>query len=291
MRRAIAATAILCLAAAAGAASARTIQVFHKRGALQRALAKARPGDTIVVHAGHYFGQALVTVPRIKLIGARGPRPLIDGRCRTNDAIKVEAPDVLVRHLAAIGAAKGFGEFPSAVTFASQPSGTAQDLVVRNSCNAEYGIDIILGSRQQIIGNTASGFADSGIYVGQVVQHGHGAPLLVQGNHTVGNSRGIIVESSHGDDIRVIDNVMDGNTLPGLGETPPAGLLLNAADGIFVKGNQAHGNGSYGFDLRTSSRNRFIANNFGQNPQNLNVGPGSGANCGTGNVPNVFAPC
>ena len=49
MRRAIAATAILCTAAAAPAASGRTLHVFPKRAALQSALARAKPGDTILV--------------------------------------------------------------------------------------------------------------------------------------------------------------------------------------------------------------------------------------------------
>ena len=99
MRRAIAAAAILCSAAAAPAASGRTLQVFPRRAALQSALALAKPGDTIVVHPGHYFGQAIVSDPRIKLLGAPGPRPLIDGRCRTNDTIEVAAPGVTLSHL------------------------------------------------------------------------------------------------------------------------------------------------------------------------------------------------
>jgi nitrous oxidase accessory protein NosD len=290
MRRALATT--LCVAATAAPAGARTFQVFPRQGALQRALLAANAADTIVVHAGRYSGQALVGDAGIKLLGAPGPRPVIDGRCRTNDTVEIAAPGVTVRHLEVIGAAEGFGQYPSAVDFNEQPTGTAQDLVVRNTCNGEYGINIIHGSRQRIIDDTASGFRDSGIYVGQITQQGRGGPLLVQGNRTVGNSRGIIVEFSHGDDIRVLDNVMDDNRLIGLGETPPAGLLLNGADGVLVQGNRAHHNGRYGFDLIAgSAHNRFIANGFGQNPRDLHVAAGSGPNCGARNVPNVFAAC
>jgi nitrous oxidase accessory protein NosD len=291
MRRAIAATAMMCVAAAAPA-GARTVQVFPRRGALQRALLTANAGETLVVHGGHYYGQALVGDPRIKLVGAPGPRPVIDGRCKTNYTIEIAAAGVELRHLTVIGAAEGFGQFPSAVNFDSQPTGSAQDLVVRNTCDAEYGINVIRGSRQQIVENTATGFRDSGIYVGQITQQGRGAPLRVSGNRTDGNSRGIIIEFSHRDDIRVVDNVMNGNRLAGLRETPPAGLLLNGADGVLVRGNKANHNGRYGFDLIAgSSHNRFIGNDFAQNPRNLHVAAGSGPNCGTLNVPDVFAPC
>ena len=282
---------VLCSVGAVPAA-ARTIQVFPGRAALQNALAAANAGDTIVVRAGHYYGQAVVADRGVRLIGAPAPRPVIDGRCKTNDTIEITAPGVTVRHLAVIGAAQGFGQFPSSLDFNAQPTGTAQDLLVRNSCDAEYGVNVVRGSRQQILDNTISGFSDSGIYVGQITQTGRGAPLLVRGNRTVGNSRGVIVEFSKGDDIRVIGNEMDSNRLIGLGETPPSGLLLNGTSGILVQGNTAHHNGRYGFDLIASSaHNRFIANDFTLNPRNLHVEPGSSPNCGLGNLPNVFARC
>lgn len=291
MRRATLLALFACLTWAPGAL-ARTLQVFPRPGALQRALVRANAGDTLLVHAGHYHGQAVVSDPNVRLLAAVGARPVIDGDCKTNDTIDITAPGVTVRGLTVTGAAEGFGQFPSEVTFNGQRTGTAQDLMVRNSCDAEYGINVIQGSRQQVLGNTVTGFRDSGIYVGQIRQAGHGRPLLVRGNITNHNSRGIIIEFSSGDDIRVINNVMNHNVLKGLGETPPAGLLLNHADNVLVKGNQAHYNGTYGFDLIAgSARDRFIGNDLRRNPRPLHIAAGSGPNCGTGNLPAVFVHC
>jgi nitrous oxidase accessory protein NosD len=275
-----------------GAAAARTLQVFPRGGGLQRALFRANAGDTLVIHAGHYRGQDVVSDRNLQLVAAAGTHPVIDGLCKTNDTIEITAPGVTVRGLTVVGAAEGFGQYPSEVTFDGQPTGTAEDLRVRNTCNAEYGINVIQGSRQQVLSNTVSGFRDSGIYVGQINQSGHGRPLLLKSNVTDHNSRGIIIEFSSGDDIRVISNLMDRNTLKGLGETPPAGLLLNGADDVLVKGNQAHHNGSYGFDLIAgSAHNRFIGNDFRDNPRNLHAAAGSSPNCGSANLPATFGHC
>jgi parallel beta-helix repeat protein len=291
---------LLCLSACAcvdagigaGAASARTLQVFPHRGALQRALARANRGDTLMIHSGHYYGQSVVSDRGLRLVGAPGAVPVIDGRCKTNDTIEITAPGVTVDHLQVVGAAEGFGSYPSEVNFDGQPTGTAENLVVRNTCNAEYGINVIQGSRQQIVGDFAYGFRDSGIYVGQIHQSGRGRPLLVFGNVADHNSRGIIIEFSSGDDIRVIGNEMNRNTLRGLGETPPAGLLLNGASNVLVRGNQAHHNGRYGFDLIASSaQNDFVGNDFRRNPVDLHVESGSGPNCGSGNLPAKFPHC
>lgn len=276
-----------------GTAAARTIHAFPGRNAVQKAVARARAGDTVLVHRGTYTGQVKITKP-IKLQGsaARGTRPVLDGRCRTSYTVEIESPGVVVRHLGVVGAAQGFAPFPSAVNFKATESGRAQDLVVRNTCRtAEYGINVLNGGQLQIIGNRASGFTDSGIYVGTITNT-HGGPLNVLRNEAFGNSRGIIVEFSNEVDIRVIDNDIHDNRLRGEGESPPSGLLIMGSRGILIQGNRSNHNGRYGIDFKTQSRNnRLLGNDFRANPQAVHVDGTSGPNCGIGNVPNPFDPC
>jgi len=294
VRPAVAAGAlVLALAAAPEASARRTIDVFPGRNAIQRGVARAHAGDTVLVHRGTYTGQVKITKP-IKLQGsaARGTRPLVDGRCRTGYTLQIESPGVVLRHLAVVGAAEGFGSFPSAVNFRATESGRAQDLVVRNTCRtAEYGINVLNGGQLQIVGNRASGFTDSGIYVGTITDT-HGGPLNVVGNEAFGNSRGIIVEFSNEVDIRVLRNSMHDNRLRGEGESPPSGLLLTGSRGVLIQGNRSVRNGSYGIDFRAKSRNnRLFGNDFRSNPQSVHVDGESGPNCGAGNLPNPFGAC
>jgi nitrous oxidase accessory protein NosD len=277
----------------AAADARRTIDVFPGRSAIQKAVARADAGDTVLVHRGTYTGQVKITKP-IKLQGsaARGARPVIDGRCRTSYSVEIESPGVVVRHFSVIGAASGFASFPSAVNFRATASGRAQDLVVRNTCRtAEYGINVLIGGQLQIIGNRATGFTDSGIYVG-TIKDTHGGALNVQGNEAFGNSRGIIIEFSNDVDIRVLNNYMHDNKLRGEGESPPSGLLIMGSRGILIQGNRSNHHGSYGIDFRSQSRNnRLFGNNFGSNPLAVHLTGDAGPNCGTGNLPNPFSAC
>jgi parallel beta-helix repeat protein len=280
-------------AAQADASSAsrhRTIAVYSGSNALQRAVAGARAGDTLLIHGGRYTGQVLVD-RALTLRGAPGRRPVIDGRCRTADTIQVQAPGVTVEHLQVVGASEGFGSYPSEVNFTGVPDGRAQDLVVRNTCDAEYGINVVRGGRQQIVANHVSGFSDSGIYVGQI-HDTHGGALRVTANATLHNSRGIIVEFSTGVDIRVVGNDMSDNTLRGLGETPPSGLLINGSHGILIQDNRIERNGRYGIDfIADSTGNRLFGNVVRANPLAIHLESGSGPNCGSGNQPNTVPRC
>ena len=99
------------------------------------------------------------------------------------------------------------------------------------------------GGQLQIVGNRASGFTDSGIYVG-TISDTHGGPLNVVGNEAFGNSRGIIIEFSNEVDIRVLRNSMHDNRLRGKGESPPSGLLIMGSRDVLIQGNRSVRNGS-----------------------------------------------
>jgi parallel beta-helix repeat protein len=276
-------------AAAAGPAGARAPKTWQVHpGGLRTTLAKANGGDTLVIHSGHYKG-AIVVEKRLTLIGAKGEkRPRIDGLCDAQKTITVAHAGVLLQHLKVVGAGEGFGPFPSEVDFTGLPSGRAVDLVLHNTCNAEYGINVFTSERIDLLRNRASGFEDSGIYVGHIVSTGSGF-LRVNGNETFNSNRGIIIENSAGGRLRVANNRMHDNKRSGLGV--PDGLYINNSDGVVFSGNTIKDNGQHGIEISAGSdNNRFFDNVVAGNPGGNYLDEGSG-NCGSGNHPNPFPSC
>jgi parallel beta-helix repeat protein len=273
-------------ASEAGARASRVVQVHP--GELGPAIEAASGGDTLVVHAGTYRGSFVVD-KRINILGARKERrPLIDGRCATRVTIAVTHAGVVLRHLQVVGADEGFGSFPSEVDFSGVASGGARGLLVRDTCDAEYGINVFGSRAVAVIGNRGRGFSDSTIYIGGITSTGDGA-LTVRGNEAFGNNRGIIVEDSAGGRVRLLGNRAHDNTISG--EGAPAGIFLHNSDGVLLSGNVASDNGRFGIHLDANSdHNRLLDNTARGNPWGNFRDEGKG-NCGAGNHPDSFPSC
>jgi parallel beta-helix repeat protein len=257
-------------------------------GELQAAIAAARGGDTLVIHEGRYRGSFVID-KRLRLIGAAGEaRPLIDGGCETRATILVRAPGVVLRRLHVVGADEAFGAVPSEVDFSAVASGRAVGLLVRDTCDAEYGINVF-GSREvELIGNRGRGFSDAAFYVGAITSTGNGV-LRVARNDGFASNRGLIVEDSAGGRIRVLRNRFHDNTAPGHG--PPSGIFLHRSDGVLLIRNVVTDNGRFGIHLDPGSdRNRLFQNVIRRNPGGNLRDEGSG-NCGSGNRPNPLPGC
>jgi parallel beta-helix repeat protein len=278
--------AIALAAPGAPAGGGRTIQVHP--GQLQDAVERARGGDTLVIHEGRYRG-SLVIDKGLRLVGAkREKRPLIDGGCETRATILVRAPDVLLRRLHVVGADEGFGAVPSEVDFSGVVSGRAVDLLVRDTCDAEYGINVFGSQQVDLIGNRGRGFSDAAFYVGAISSTGNGV-LRVTRNIGFASNRGIIVEDSAGGRIRIVGNRLNNNTAAGLG--PPTGIFLHRSDGVLLLDNRVRDNGRFGIHLDPDSdRNRLFDNVVLRNPGGNIRNEGSG-NCGARNRPNSLPRC
>jgi parallel beta-helix repeat protein len=279
--------AVCALAAGllAPAASARGIEVHPGHRALQRAIDSAAPGDTLHIHAGRYRGGVTVGKP-LRLVGVSGERPIVDAGCQSQNAIDINANRVRVEHLKVVGAAEGFGPYPAEVNFVGRASGRAQDLVVDNTCDAEYGINVNSSERVKVVGNRGFGFADSAIYIGNISSTGKGS-LRVRDNQLFDNNRGIIVEDTVGSaDVRIEGNDSHGNDIPP-GEGTPAGIFVHNSDGVRFAGNRLNGNGDgeagYGIHLDSNSdRNRLFRNVARHNESRNLLDEGEG-NCGSEN--------
>jgi parallel beta-helix repeat protein len=273
-------------ASGAPAGGGRTIQVHP--GELQDAIARARAGDTLVIHQGHYRG-AFVIDKRLRLIGAkREKRPLIDGGCDTRVTLAVRAPGVLLRRLHVVGATEGFGPVPSEVDFSWVESGRATHLLVRDTCDAEYGINVFGSAEVDLIENRGRGFSDAAFYVGAILSTGDGV-LRVARNIGFASNRGIIVEDSVGGRIRVVGNRLSNNTAAGLG--PPTGIFLHRSDGVLLIDNRVRDNGRFGIHLDPASDdNRLFGNVALRNPSG-NIRNEGSRNCGARNRPNSLPSC
>jgi nitrous oxidase accessory protein NosD len=286
----VAAAIALSVGIVASPAAASKINVHPGPRAIQRAIHHAQGGDTLRIHRGRYHGSVVVD-KRLRLVGVSKRRPVIDAGCASHFALEVNHAGVLLRHLRVIGADDS--PLSAEVDFSFQPTGTAKGLVVRDSCDAEYGINVYQGQAIHIRDNRGSGFDDSGIYIGGIASTGGGA-LVVSGNRMRGNNRGVIVEDSvQSTEIKVLDNTLNHNDIPP-GEGVPSGIFVHNSDGIRFIHNRLNDNGDgsegYGIHLDANSdNNRLLTNRaHGNDSQNL-FDEGTG-NCGERNSFPI-APC
>ena len=255
-------------------APARAVVNKPKPGAIADAIAAVAPGGTVRIKKGHYRESLLIEKP-VKLIAAGKGRPTIDGRCEFPAAVSVRSGGVTLKGLKIVGGR----EFAS-VDFAGVPNGRANDLRVRNTCEAEYGINVFSTGAVDVTNNRATGFEDAGIYVGGITSTPNGT-LFVGDNVTYGNNKGVIVEDSSGGDIAVFSNEIRDNNLAGVGEH--AGIFVNRSDGVRISTNRVQRNGSVGLLLTADSDNNLVTGNvITDNPTDVrNEGAG---NCGSGNT-------
>ena len=271
--------------ACAGTVQAATINVKPKPDALQKAIDKAKKGDTLLVQDGVYREDVRVTKP-LDIIGDEG-RPTITGQCDEDIIIDVQSRGVTLEHLKVKGATEAGGPGYT-VNFIGVPTGTAHDLKVEQSCEPEdspqYGINLFDAGNIQITDNrTYGGFRDAGIYVGSISDT-RGKELLVDGNESDGNNRGIIIEESDSNEQTIVvsnNEVHDNDSTPGITDQP-TGIYIHASDGGLYDNNTVSDNGTYGFDIDApSDDNEFFDNVADGNDVDFND-QGSGS-CGSGN--------
>src|SRR3954452_19998426 len=141
------------VAQSAGDPAGRGGGVFQVHpGQLHGVLRVATDGDTLILHHGRYRG--LYTIrERLRLIGARGEaRPVIDGGCRARVTLEVEGNGVRLGHLEVIGGAEGCGPVPAEIEIVNVQQGRFSDLLLRDTCDAEYGINIFETGPLSVVG-------------------------------------------------------------------------------------------------------------------------------------------
>ena len=278
--------AALMLLAQLPSAVAATIDVKPGPNAIPKAIAKAHAGDLLRVHDGTYGGGFDID-KRVTLRGVGG-RPLIDGRCNHRATISTAHSGVHLDHLKVVGAAEGFGQFPSEVDFRGLARGTIHDLVIHDTCGyvpdgAEYGINVFNSGQVEVSDNQITGgFSDAGIYIGGIVDTG-GGQLRVINNASYLNHRGVIVEDSGFNGIVVVSNNSIHRNLGNGVEGTHAGIFLHNSDEVRMRGNAVRNNGNFGINIDSNSDNNRLFDNTVHSQWTDLENDGSG-NCGSGNT-------
>ena len=279
---AVVALATLAVAAAPATSMAakqkRKIAVHPGKNAIAKALERVKEPGLLRIRGGRY--REAVTIDKhvtLKGVGKRR-RPVIDGECDAELTVAVQHDDVRLRGLRVVGA--GRGTFPIEVDFRGVSGGGVKDVLMKDTCDAEYGINLYETGPIDVRDSKAVGFSDAGFYVGEIGGTPGGA-IRVRGNEAYRNNRGVIVENSAGGDIRVSDNTFNFNDVPGFAGA--AGIVINNSDGVLVERNEARNNADFGLHITAGSDdNRVLSNSLLGNPVDIRD-QGSGS-CGAGNT-------
>jgi parallel beta-helix repeat protein len=229
------------------AAPHATIQVFPGTRAIRKALREANPGDVLNIHAGMYSETLEISKNKLTLQAAGDGKVIVDGQCLATSVITINAEGTIIRGLKVRG-----GAYYS-IDLEHHASARFQENTLQGTCiGVEYGINVFDGESIKIIGNKAKGFHDAGIYVGGINATPNGA-LVVRGNNTFGNTRGIIIEDSVNVVIVARDNQVHDNTT--------TGIYLHNSDGIRVVHNTVTNNGNAGIYLDANSDSNTVNSN------------------------------
>ena len=259
--------------ALSGPAGRTVIEVYPGPGALKNALASANSGDVLNIHAGVYPEHVTINTSNLTLRSAGDGEVTVDGTCSSPTTVDVRADGTTIRGLRVVGAGQ---HSPIEINFRQMAAGRVLGSMVEDTCgNAEYGINVYLSQTVHLIGNTATGFGDAGFYIGAVTFTQRG-PLVIQGNESYGNVRGIIVENSSGGRILVIGNDVHDNQT--------TGIWITNSDRVRLWSNLVQDNGYSGIELDLlSDRNRIKGNTASGHTYDLANDAGNTGNCWVAN--------
>jgi cytochrome c peroxidase len=240
---------------------------------IQAAVDKSKPGDTIEIMAGTYHEAVQVKTHNITVRGvpdASGQLPLLDGENKLDNGFKVTGSFFTIEKL-------DIRNYTENGVIAQGTYGPIfRDLVVDNT--GRYAVFPIASTNVLIEGVTASGIADSALYVGQskdiIVRNSEAFKsvtgieiensdnALVENNYVHDNTGGILVfvsphlNSKEGHDNIVRNNKIENNNLPNFAsgglvqKVPPGlGMLILVSDNTEVSGNTISGNNSAGIAI------------------------------------------
>ena len=282
--------ALALLLVSAPIAEAKKVNVKPGNGTLQKAIDKAKKGDTLVLEKkGTYKGGVTVE----KALTIKGPNdgkklPTVDGRCDVGFTMLILASPVTLKNFKVTGASDAHGaQYGGAeVNFIEDGAGSAQGLSMQDKCGLKYGVNVFDTADVLIDGSTFKGYDDAGVYVGGI--RNPSTVVEVTDNVASENNRGILIEDSAGNGgILVADNTTNANT----NGFTPAGIFLHNSDGVVISDNVANGNPYAGVHLDvTSDDNRVFDNAASGNGTTAQGGIGAdlfnegAGNCGNGNT-------
>jgi parallel beta-helix repeat protein len=199
--------------------------IVHKNGSIQAVVNAAKPGSLIHIEPGTYTEAITVTQPGIKLVGLNGTH---------GEGVIIQNPGNEETGITVQKDANGFSlvnvtiqNFTENGVFLSHVDGF-YIAHVSTVNNGEYGIFPVFCSHGTIELCTASGQADTGIYVGQ------SSDVIIRLNTVFDNVNGIEAENAH--NIVITLNSAYNNTLGIFADLLPGKTITTASD-ITIQGN------------------------------------------------------
>lgn len=199
------------LAFASIAEAQRTIEVRPgSRPTIAEAIARARPGDRVLVRRGVYTEPTIVVDRALTLEGEQGGGAILDGANAT-DIVRIAADDVTVRGLVLRNVVSSHVEDRAAVRVGAvrrcRVEGNRVD-------NAFFGIYLSGAEGCRVAGNVLTAQARTEDASGNGIHLWTARDVEVSDNRVVGHRDGIYLEFAH--DVRVTGNVSERNVRYGL---------------------------------------------------------------------------
>ena len=167
-------------------ATAAQARVIHVRSTIQQAVDAAQPGDVVLVPAGSYHENVVVSTDRISIVAL--PGAVLDGT-GTSGSVGIR-----VAPLSPTGMLQGFHLQGLRVENYARDGVLLRHVdgyaILGNSFvdNDDYGVFPVLSSHGLISANRASGSDDTGVYVGQ------SSDVTVTANRAEQNTVGFDIE-------------------------------------------------------------------------------------------------
>lgn len=245
-------------------APSRLIEVFPGPHALAAALASARPGDAIELHAGTYLDSVTITTPEIVLEPAGDGPVTIDGGCAQVQTIAVRADGVTLEGRMTVTGGRFYD-----VTYDGVRSGILTGLDLLDSCHGSFGVFAQASGAVVIASNTVTAFAGGGIELFNITDTGAGR-LLISSNRVAGAGYGVLIQQSDGGAIDVEQNLLSGNRF--------AGVQVLGSQSVTVRDNTLKDDGTYGVELDALSTHDVVVRNVARGNEFDLANLGSG-NC------------
>jgi nitrous oxidase accessory protein len=244
---------------------------------LAAAVAKARPGDRIVVHEGLYYESEIVIDRPLEIVG-RGEAVIDAGG---HDGLTIRADSVTIRGLTIQNVAAGFTEDRAAIRLDQATGCVIEGNHIQRTL---FGIYAAHSSGCRIANNRIEGSGTSEVGSGNAIHLWYSRDMVVEHNDVSGHRDGIYLEFTEG--ARIRDNRSSRNLRYGLHfmfshdceyadnvfARNHAGVAVMYSRGVVMVGNRfenSRGSAAYGLLLKELSHSRIERNVFANNSVGL----------------------
>lgn len=256
--------ALVCALLAALPASGAVIRPDGD-AALADALARAQPGDEIILSGGRWSGPLTISTP----LTLRGEDGAVIDAGGQGHVIEVAAPDVTIRDLVLTGSGRDLDRMDSAVFLTRE---AARAVVEGNEMTGNLHGVRVQGARDAMVrDNRIDGGAGRQADLGNGVSVWNAPGAAVEGNHITRGRDGIYIQSSrqnafrdnriertrfaihymYAHDSEISGNISVGNTV---------GYAIMFSDRLVVTGNLSDDDRDYGFLFNTANRSTLTDN-------------------------------